>query len=60
MEMANYSVKTFEDDGLYSVELKINGWLYKNKNIKINNITHSTYKAGYSTYYTAIILYEKE
>lgn len=58
--MANYSVKTFENDGLYSLRLEIDAWLYKNKDIKITNVSHSTHKAGYSTHYTAIILYEKE
>ena len=58
--MVKYSVKTFEDDGLYSLELKIESWLYKQKDIKIINISHSTHKNGYSTYYTAIVLYEKE
>lgn len=57
--MVNYSVKTFKDDGLYNLELKIEAWLYENKDIKITNISHSTHKAGYSTYYTAIVLYEK-
>lgn len=57
--MANYSVKIFEDDGMYSLELKINSWLYENKNIKNINISHSSHKAGYSTYYTVIVLYEK-
>ncbi|MDY2882220.1 MAG: hypothetical protein SOT71_06160 [Romboutsia timonensis] len=54
--MANYSVKTFENDGLYSLELEISVWLDKNKDIKIINISHSTHTAGFS----AIILYEKE
>lgn len=58
--MANYSVKTFKNDGLYSLGLEIDAWLYKNKDIKITNVSHSSYKTGYSTYYTAIILYEKE
>lgn len=58
--MANYLVKTFEKDGLYSLELEMGAWLYKNKDIKIINISHSTHTAGYSVYHTVIILYEKE
>ena len=57
--MDSYSVKTFEESGLYSLELKINTWLYENKDKNVINITHSTYQCGYSTYYTAIILYSK-
>ena len=57
--MDSCSVKTFEESGLYSLELKINTWLYENKDKKVINITHSTYQCGYSTYYTAIILYRK-
>lgn len=58
--MAKYSVKTFEDDGFYSLELKIKEWLYNQKDIKITNISHSSHKNGYSTRYTVIVLYEKE
>lgn len=57
--MVNYSVKTFDCDGLYSLELKIDTWLYKNKDIKIINISHSTHMKGLSVCYTAIVLYEK-
>ena len=58
--MISYSVKIVKEDSIYGLELQINAWLYKNENIKIINISHSTYVTGYATYHTAIILYKKE
>lgn len=57
--MNNYSVKSFEEEGIYSLELKMESWLYKNNRIEIVNVSHSSYKSGYSTHNTAIVLYRK-
>lgn len=49
-------VKIFEEDDRYKLEDKINIF---GENVSIKNVSVSQSEVGYSTYYTAAVLYEK-